>query len=112
MLSKPLWQNEDGLKIFGNNHDVPIIYGYELSDKWKKEFDYYDAEELENNAFFKYKNWVFDLGEFMRVDGKNCPFEECPIKFDGHKSDSFFSGVLIKWSDEYGEFLKVYTYYS
>ena len=37
-MKNPLWE-KDGLKIFGNNHNVPIIYGYELSDKEKKEFD-------------------------------------------------------------------------
>jgi len=111
MAKKPLWQNENGLKIFGNNHDVPFIYGYELSDKWKKEFDYYESEEFENQVFFKYKDWIYDLGEFIRVDGNNYPFEECPIKFYGYKSESFFSGVLIKM-DDVGESVKVYHYYS
>ena len=111
MKRKPLWESKDGLKIFGNNHDVPFIYGYELSDKWKKEFDYYDNEELEGNIFFKYKDWVYDLSEFMRVNLNNSPFEECPIKFHGHSSDSFFSGILIKL-DNTGESVKVYHYYS
>jgi len=113
MTKKPIWENkESGLKIFGNNHDIPIIYGYELSDKWKKEFDYYKSqEELECASFFRYKNWVYDLSEFMRVNLNNSPFEECPIKFHGHRSDSFFSGILIKLDDT-GESVKVYHYYS
>lgn len=110
MATKPLW-TDGSVKIFGNNHDVPIIYGYQLSDKWKKEFDYYDnEEELDGATFFKYKGWIFDLCEFIAIRG-NHPFEECPIKFDGYKSDTFFSGVLIKLSDD-GESVKVYTYYS
>jgi len=110
MLKKPSWSN-DKVKIFGNGHDIPIIYGYELSDKWKKEFDYYDEEELDGNMFFSYKGWIYDMGEFMRVDSNNSPFEECPIKFDGYKSDSFFSGILIRFSDD-NEFVKAYTYIS
>lgn len=112
MLRKPLWQSPDGLRIFGNNHNVPIIYGHELSDKWKKEFDYYDEEELDGATFFKYKDWVFDISEFMPIGkGVNNPFKECPIRFDGYKSDGFFSGVLVQFSDDY-EFVKVYTHIS
>ena len=108
-MKNPLWE-KDGLKIFGNNHNVPIIYGYELSDKEKKEFDFLEGEELENSEFFRFKNWTYYLGDFMRLSN-NSPFEECPIKFDGHSSDTFFSGILVKYSEDV-EFLKVYTYYS
>lgn len=111
MTKKPIWKSSDGLKIFGNNHNVPIIYGYELSDKWKKEFDYYEPEELETNTFFKYKGWIYDLGEFMRISSNNSPFEECPIKFDGYISETFFSGVLVKFTEDC-DFVKVYHYYS
>lgn len=110
-MSKPLFE-KDGLKIFGNNHLVPIMYGFELSDKEKKEFDYYDDEEILDQMFFRYKGQMYDFGEFMRVDLKNSPFEECPIKFHGHHSDSFFSGILISWIDGDDENIKVYRYYS
>lgn len=111
-MSKPLFE-KDGLKIFGNNHLVPIIYGYELSDKEKKEFDYYsDPDKILDAIFFRYKGQLYDFGEFMRVDLKNSPIEGCPIKFHGNHSDTFFSGILISLIDGDDENIKVYRYYS
>ena len=110
-MKKPLFE-KDGLKVFGNNHAVPIIYGFELSDKEKKDFDYLDEEELENQMFFRYKGQVYDFGEFMRVEGNNCPFEGCPIKFHGYHADSFFSGILVSYIEHDDENIRVYTYYS
>jgi hypothetical protein len=109
-MRKTLFEKE-GLKIFGNNHNAPLIYGYELTDKEKKEYDFLEIEELETSRFFRFKGWTYYLGNFMHVDGKNSPFEDCPIKFDGHAGDSFFSGVLVKFSED-NECVKVYTYYS
>ncbi len=109
MSKKPLWQDET-VKIFGNNHLVPLIYGNELSDKEKKEYDFLDEEELETSQFFRFKNWTYYLGNFMRLSN-NSPFENCPIKFDGHAGDTFFSGVLVTFCED-NEFVKVYTYYS
>ena len=110
-MRKPLWQEENkNTKIFGNNHKVPIIYGYDLSDKEKKEFDFLEGEELDQSSFFRFKNWTYYLGNFMRLSN-NSPFEKCPIKFDGYASDSFFSGTLVTFCED-NEFIKVYTYYS
>lgn len=96
------------LKIITNNHWRPIIYGFELPKKWRKEFDWIkDDEEYDCHSFIRYKNWYYSLNDFMRID-KNSYF---PDKWHGYRSDSYFSGLLVELSD-CGEAVKVGTYIS
>lgn len=103
----------DNVTIISNNHDYPIIYGFELTDKQKKEFDYMDEETLESSQFVFYKNWLYCFDSFMNLHNKiyepNPP--ECFKGWDGYSSDSYFSGVLIKFSNS-GDSVKIARYYS
>ena len=54
------------MEIITNNQPCFIIYGFELSDKEKEQFDYLD--NIDECSFFRYKGELYDLGEFMRVD--------------------------------------------
>jgi hypothetical protein len=105
MLNKPLFIINE-IKVYGNNHNVPLVYWYELSNEEQKDFDYINNPE-DNFTGFRYKGNVRSLDEFMRED-KNSPFYG---KFDGHSNDTFFSGVGIKFTDD-SDSIKVYTYYS
>lgn len=88
------------MEIACNNKPRRFIYGYELSENERKEFDYLNHEELDSREFVRYKGHLYDTGEFMRVTSTvaNCHREGWE-KFDGYFSDSFFSGVLIKYID-------------
>ena len=86
----------DSLRIFTNNIPRPIVYGYELTDKEREDFDYYDNDEILDAMFFRYKSQVYDLGEFMRLD-RYSPF---PKIWHGYMSDSYFSGVLVRYTDD------------
>ena len=83
------------LKIISNHHKREILYWNELLDKEKLEFDWI----IDNNddpfdfSFFRYKDNVYCLSDFMRID-KYAPF---PNYWNGYSSDSFFSGILIKY---------------
>lgn len=90
--------------IYGNNHNVPLVHWWDLSEKEQADFDYLDNPE-DNFTGFRYKGNVYGLDEFMRIDKYN-PFYN---KFDGHKADSFFSGILVKFTDDL-DFVRVYTY--
>jgi hypothetical protein len=70
----------------------------DLSNKEKGEFNYFDLAkgEQHDTTFVRYKGVVYDLNEFQLVS-KNAPPEM--QKFDGYQSDSFFSGVLIRFVD-------------
>jgi len=74
-----------------------IIYGFELNKKERAEFDYYGDDEVVNQSFFRYKGQVYDIGEFMRVP----PTLPDPMQvWDGYSSDSYFSGVVVKYDDD------------
>lgn len=85
------------MKIKCNNIARPIVYGFELSEKEKAEFDYLD--DIENGQFFRYKGIVYDIDQFINI-GRNIaphPQREGWENFHGYQNDSLFSGVLIKF---------------
>lgn len=80
------------IKIMTNNKPRQLIYGYELTDKQKQDFDY--IEDIDSHYFVKYKNNIYDLSEFMRVENNDS------LKgWDGYSSDSYFSGTLVRYID-------------
>ena len=64
-----------------------------LYSQLREQFDYLTEDQFDNNEFFKYKGHWYDVAEFMRVDN-NSPFHK---KWDGYSSDSYFSGIVIKY---------------
>jgi hypothetical protein len=80
------------VKIVTNNHPRTILSWYDLTPAEQKEFDYLEEGE---GSFFRYKNHVYDLGEFMRVD-----HTAISDKWKGYVSDSYFSGVLVRYTSD------------
>lgn len=80
------------MKIVCNNQPRKVIYGYELSNKERREFDYLSSEDLDTREFVRYKRCLYDTGEFVRVTNS-------VTNWDGYFSETFFSGVLIKYID-------------
>ena len=89
------------MKITTNNHDREFIYKWDLTEDEIERFDYLDEDEID--GFIRYKGHVYHLSEFMRTDHF--------IGWCGYSSDSFFSGVLIKVSDDC-ETYRIGTYFS
>ena len=100
------------MKIKTNNVPRHLVYGYELTPKECAEFDYLSPDELSVHEFVRYKGQVYDLGEFMRIDRSIAPHPQRDGWEDwhGYSSDSFFSGVLIRFSDD-GESVTMATYF-
>ena len=87
------------LRIITNNVPRLLLYGYELPDKVKSDFDYLD--DIDSGDFVKYRGSYYDINEFMRISD-TAP--ELLQEWDGYSSDSFFSGIVIRYPrDEYGE---------
>lgn len=98
------------LMIKSNYHERPLLYYWELTDKQRqfvdKEHDYLDDDERQEMAYIIYRNWIYTLNDFMRVD-KNSPFGDY---WHGYDSQSYFSGVLIHLSDD-SDFVVMGRYY-
>lgn len=91
------------MTITTNNVPRDLIYWCELTSKEQKEFDY--LEDKSGEQFFRYRKHTYHLGEFQHT-------EHLPFKgWSGYASDSYFSGVLIKFDCDY-EHIIVATYYS
>lgn len=101
------------MDIKTNNHWRPFLYGCELPDKVRADFDYIDADEIDGHDFIKYRGRYYDSGEFMRIDRATAPHPQRPNweEWHGYQSDSFFSGILIRFSKD-GEAYQIATYYS
>lgn len=91
-IYKTIEQDNGKLTIYGSNRDIRIEY---VKPEW--------ANEPE--ASFRYKNNRYFLSEFMACPTIFDGFTE----FDGYMSDSFFSGILIKLSED-GDAVKAFTY--
>jgi hypothetical protein len=102
----------DNVTIITNNHKHPLLYFWELSEYWqkkaKKEYDWalekskdpYDCEY----RFFVYRNWLYILDDFERVEHDRLPTQSFLQEYDAYSSDSFFSGVMIKFPiEDWGE---------
>lgn len=107
--------------IITNNVPRPIIYGYELSEKERKEFDFlnFDENKLDHDnalfdQFFRYKEQVYYLGDFLsigaRMRNQQPPNDDPFWEWDGYASDSYFSGLVIKCPND--EQVIVGTYFS
>ena len=91
------------LKIRTNGHYREVLDWSQLTVKEQEEYAYLEED---GGSFFRYKNWTYFLGDFMRI-GNDAPFKG----WDGYHSDSFFSGVLVRYEDG-GYSVKVATYFS
>lgn len=99
------------MTIKTNNVPRDIIYGYELTEEESKPFDYIDWERarqgLENPWFFRYRGWLYDMGEFERVTDNQPSLKG----WDGFCTESAFSAVLIRYVDNYERVVVGYYYH-
>ncbi len=97
------------MNIKTNNVPRDVIYGFDLTDTERAEFDYYDSQQaLDNAAFFRYKGELYDLGEFERWDNPASPTRGA---WDGVRSDTYFSGFVVRYVENC-ERVIVGTYFS
>ena len=86
------------LKIRTNNVPRLVLDWDQLTDAEKKNFDYLKTRDEKISAsFVRYKGWAYDLGEFLRWES---PEPKEMHKWDGYSSDSYFSGVLMRYARE------------
>jgi hypothetical protein len=96
------------MEIKTNNQYRYITYFCELSSKVQAEFDYLNPEDDDDQSrhFVAYRGQWYDLSEFLRCEGKELS------EWDGYSADSYFSGVLCKYSPYDTERVLMATYFS
>lgn len=90
--------------IITNNVPRDIIDAWELTPDERAQFDYlaWDAIEAgeDSASFFRYKGELYDLGDIPAVDRRpnvGSAFQG----WDGIASDSFFSGILVRYCNDH-----------
>ena len=82
------------MQIITNNQPRDLISWYDLTEKEQADFDYIEDGEFSG---FRYKGQVYDLGEFMRCPDSVNDFSD----WNGISYDTFFSGVLVKYTNDF-----------
>ena len=103
----------DTMKIKTNNVPRDVLHWWDLTDAERAEFDYLDSDDRQNFAsFFRYRGVVYDLGELIRIDKTVAPHPQRQgwEDWDGYHSNSYFSGILVRYVDGWQRVI-VATYY-
>lgn len=83
----------------------PFLYDYEVPKKVLARYDWLD-DDAKADGWVKYKNEYMHLSDFMRLPGASGMSRD----WNGYSSDSFFSGTVIKMTDD-GEEYKIGRYH-
>lgn len=89
------------MNIRTNNKPRDLLSGWELTAKECQELDYIENIGEECARFFRYKGWIYDMHEFMATSGIQTESELRAAGWAGYQSDSYFSGVAIKYVNDY-----------
>ena len=100
------------MKITTNNNWRLFLNFDELTAAEQSGFDWMNEEEQECGSFFRYRCAVYSLSDFMVLGRHGSAAPKEFNGWDGYASDSFFSGVLIKVDEDFGDTYKVATYIS
>lgn len=88
------------MTIATNRHWRPVLQAWDLTPKERAQFDYLDWERImaseDSREFIRYRGVTYDLGDFSEtmpriLRGKG---------WDGWQSDSFYSGIVVRWSED------------
>jgi hypothetical protein len=90
-LGPPKPRQMTALTIISNGHRRPLLHMSDLSNAEQVNFDYIALGEGEYPRFFRYCGATYDCEEFM------CASSADLAGWDGYSSDTFCSGVLIRF---------------
>lgn len=98
-----------------NNVPRDLMDGFELPESARSDFDYLNWEAIdkgeENASFFRYRGSWYCLDQFTAVHNDH----DNPILnfkgWSGYMSDTFFSGILIRWANDQYDSVVVARYY-
>ena len=79
-----------------NNHPRDLLSVADLTAKEAADFDYIEKEDRYSPRLFRYHGSIYDACEFRHTT----PIAEFK-GWQGYQSDSFFSGILFRFVDDY-----------
>lgn len=82
------------MKITTNNQPRELVTWHDLSVAQREDFDYIAEDDRYSPRLFIYKGYPHDTNEFIRSNGELA-------SWDGMQSDTFFSGVLVRYVDDF-----------
>ena len=65
-----------------------------LYSKLREKFNYLTEQQFDETEFFKYKGEWYSVYDFLRIDAQS-PLHS---KWHGYSSDTYFSGVVVKYN--------------
>lgn len=84
------------ITIKSNGHARDLLNWGDLSEKERAEFDYLETDDEQWSAeFFRYRGSLYCTDMFTRVHDQ---FVE---PWEGYHADTYFSGVLIYYTDDH-----------
>lgn len=94
-----------GFTIVTNHVPRDVIEGgYGMSADERADFDYIDWDAVERGeataSFVRYKGELIDLNDMERGFG-GAPMPDSLQGWDNYRSDSFFSGVVVRYVDDF-----------
>jgi hypothetical protein len=88
------------MKITTNNVPRDVIDAYLLTEAERADFDYLPWDKIETGedsaSFVRYKGDLIDLGDVPSLHSHGAPSDAFP-GWDGYISETFFSGILIRY---------------
>ena len=89
------------MNVITNNKPRMLLMWAELPEGiGESEFDYVDDADRYDPRFFKYRGAWYDVFEFEYISDQPC-YASFRGKWDGVQTDSFFSGIVLRWVDEF-----------
>lgn len=104
------------LTVITNNHEYELFAIDQIPMRVVfDQFDYVleDKKDINtandhSNRFFKYRGWWYDTNEFVRIEFERTNSfttvvePESPLaKWQGVQSDSYFSGIVIRYTEDF-----------
>lgn len=88
------------MTVTTNNQPRELVCFYDMPEAAREDFDYLGEEEHCSPRFFKYRGEWYDTNEFQYIPASLPPNLAFMRDWHGHHSDSFFSAVLIRYSQD------------
>lgn len=84
-----------------NNHQRPVINGWETTPEIRAEFDYVDWDAVERGddswTGFAYRGEIYDLGDGFEPTSPYGLFQN----WDGIQTSSAFDAIAIRWGTDW-----------